>query len=228
MAPDEKDSDLRLHRAYFAGLWRDGGTATSSSLDGRTARREQNRLAAIDAGIELFSAENLRPTPQQVADKTGLSLKSIQRYFEDENELISLAVDRKIAEVVPLFRISAIGQGALDGRIDRIVDSRVLAYPAVSSTVRAAELLAQSSPTMSINFNYAIEVLRIQVARQFEPEFEKMPAERRDHAITAVEVLLSFPSLHHCFNIRGLEEAEVRQLLHEGIFSLVQGSPQPS
>jgi len=80
-----------------------GGAGMSG--DGRSARRDRNRLAVLDAVIELFSEGVLEPTPDDVAARVGLSARSVYRYFVDRDALLRAAIDRSFERVMPLYLI---------------------------------------------------------------------------------------------------------------------------
>ena len=65
-------------------------------VDGRVARRERNRTAVLDAVLEMFGEESLFPTIEQASKRSGLSLRSVYRYFADPDELLEAAIRRNI------------------------------------------------------------------------------------------------------------------------------------
>ena len=68
------------------------------TTDGRTARRDRNRELVLDAALELFREGHLEPTALQVAERSGLSPRSVFRYFEDTEALLRAAIARLLAE----------------------------------------------------------------------------------------------------------------------------------
>ena len=100
-----QSSDVRIRARHR------GPAVSDPDPDGRSARRDRNRLAVIDAAVELFSEGNLRPTATEVALRCGLSPKSVSRYFEDIDSLIAAAAARQMEIVISLFQIHAIGAG---------------------------------------------------------------------------------------------------------------------
>ena len=61
---------------------RDAVTGTDATqTDGRTARRDRNREAVLDAALALFTAGELEPTAAAVAERSGVSLRSVYRYW---------------------------------------------------------------------------------------------------------------------------------------------------
>ena len=115
------------------------------STDGRAARRLRNRTAVLDAAIALFAEGNLQPSPGEIATLSGVSHRSINRYFPDSRSLLQAAVDHQIEIGIPLFRIHAIGKGSLEHRIDEFVSVRLSGFEVLGATARAAGLMAANS-----------------------------------------------------------------------------------
>ena len=93
----------------------------AEEVDGRTARRDRNRVAVLDAVLELFSEGNLTPSPDDVARRSGISLRSVYRYVADSDDLIRSAITRHTEKVAPLFVIDDIGQGPFEHRLGVLV-----------------------------------------------------------------------------------------------------------
>src|SRR5262245_27280839 len=117
--------------------------------DGRTARRERNRVAVLDAVLALFSEGDLRPTAEAVAHRSGVSLRSVYRYVADRGELVLAAIERHHAKIEDLFLIPDLGRGPLADRIERFVAARVTLYEAIAPTHRAARRLAPPNPLVA-------------------------------------------------------------------------------
>ena len=63
-------------------------------IDGRAARRERNIDMVLDVVLEMFAEESLFPTIEQAAKRSGLSLRSLYRYFADPGELLEAVIIR--------------------------------------------------------------------------------------------------------------------------------------
>jgi len=165
--------------------------------DGRSARRGRNRLAVIDAAVELFSEGNLRPTATEIAFRCGLSPKSVSRYFEDIDSLIAVAAERQMESVFSLFQIHAIGQGPLEQRIDDFVLMRLKAHEVMGGTSRAANFLAFKQPSVRTHLDEAQRLGREQIALHFATELGRLPAARRESRTAAIDALLQFDALDY-------------------------------
>lgn len=144
------------------------------TCDGRTARRDRNRLAVLDAVLELFAAGDLSPSPDAVAAQSGLSLRSVYRYVADSEDLVHAAIDRHLEKVGPLFAIERIGEGAFADRVEAFVAARLALFEAVAPTARAAELRAPTSAVLRDGLRARRQMFRIQLEQQFAPEISAM------------------------------------------------------
>ncbi|MGE5211966.1 MAG: TetR/AcrR family transcriptional regulator, partial [Acidobacteriota bacterium] len=97
-------------------------------VDGRTLRRTRNRTAVIDALLEIIREGNLRPGASEIADRAGVSHRSIFRYFDDLDDLARTAIDHAFEQAGPMADIPDIGSGPLDERIATYVDARLALF----------------------------------------------------------------------------------------------------
>jgi TetR/AcrR family transcriptional regulator, regulator of autoinduction and epiphytic fitness len=59
--------------------------------DGRRARRDRNRDAVVAATIELLLERNGIPLLHEIAERAGVSLRSLHRYFEEADAVVAEA-----------------------------------------------------------------------------------------------------------------------------------------
>lgn len=191
-------------------------------VDGRTARRDRNREAVLDAVLELFREDDVTPSPADVAARSGVSTRSVQRYFEDMDALVRAALARHLEKVGPLYVIADLGVGPCDERIERMIAGRLRLYDAVAPMVRAAMVRIRSNPLLRERLVTARTQLRGQIAAMFAPELDALaPAEGRD-ALDAVDALLGFDSLELLRTGLGRTEAEAAQVLGRAMRVLLQ------
>ena len=88
--------------------------------DGRHARRYRSRDLAVDALLDLLGEGVLRPTAQQVAERSGMSLRSIFRIFDDVETLNASASARQFTRIRHLF-VDVMPSGPLAGRVGLVV-----------------------------------------------------------------------------------------------------------
>ena len=155
-------------------------------------------MAVLDAVLELFEEGNLDPGVHEVADRSGVSLRSVYRYFEDLDELITAAIERHLERTRPLFDIERIGEGPLPERINRFADRRLRLFDAMRVIYRASRVRAATDPQVQAGLMDTYQWLGEQAHQMFAPELDQIddPAERLEARHT-VDLLTQFDSLEH-------------------------------
>lgn len=183
----------------------------STDQDGRTARRDRNRDAVLDAAIDLFREDAEFPGPAQVAERSGVSRRSVQRYFDDMDSLLRAAMARHLRRVDHLFTLDQPGDDDLDARIARLVEARLHLYAAIAPMARAANLRARSNPLIRERLAERRQLLLDQVDAMFAPELAALSARDRRERVAALDVLLGLEALERLLHDRGLSRAAVRR-----------------
>jgi AcrR family transcriptional regulator len=194
----------------------------AEDVDGRTARRDRNRVAVLDAVLALFREGNLQPRPEDVAGRSGVSLRSVYRYYSDLGELLRAAMARHLEIVGPKLAVHEIGQGPLDGRIDRFVEGRLDLYELVAPTARAAKLAAPGNAVIRDRYESTRTALRHQVQRHFRPELAELAVRPRRAVIAAVDALTQLEGLDYYRVHRRCSRRETAALLRVAIERLLQ------
>lgn len=196
-------------------------TPEAEVIDGRAARRDRGKEAVLDAVIDLFTEGDLNPSPERVAERSGRSLSSVYRYFEDRDDLLRSAIERKIGEVAPLVALHAIGEGPLDERVDALVTSRLLLHQAIAPTARASRARAATSEIFRHRVDLTRHELGTQIELQFAPELAVLGPDQRRSAVGAIDALTQLETLDLHRVTRGLSVAETHDLLVYAIHALL-------
>ncbi|HVY11795.1 MAG TPA: TetR/AcrR family transcriptional regulator [Mycobacteriales bacterium] len=168
---------------------------TPSELDGRRARRGRNRETVVDALLQLFREGDLNPSVAAVAERSGVSLRSVFRYFDDLDEMGRIAIQRHLDNVGHLFDLPKIGEGSRGDRIEALVAQRSTLYERVAPVVRAAQIRAPFQPVIAEALVARRALMREQLERQFAPELAKLPAEEVPAVVSAADILASFEAM---------------------------------
>jgi AcrR family transcriptional regulator len=163
-------------------------------VDGRTLRRTRNRAAVIVALLAIIREGNLHPGASEIADRAGVSHRSIFRYFEDLDDLVRTAIDHAFVEAGPLADIPDIGVGSLDKRIATFVHARIALYQHVDGTMQLARMRAPRIPAIDEGIAAVAEVFREQIAEHFAPELDAVSDDERPLLIDGILVLTSYDS----------------------------------
>jgi AcrR family transcriptional regulator len=196
-------------------------TAQSADLDGRRARRGRNRETVVDALLELFTEGELSPSVAAVAERSGVSLRSVFRYFDDLDEMGRIAIERHTENVQHLFELPRIGEGSREDRIGALVSHRLRLYEAVAPIVRATILRAPFQPVIAENVARRRRYLRGQVEQQFAPELDRLATADRFAVAAAVDVLTSFETAELLFVDRGLSAEPAGEVMISSIDRLL-------
>lgn len=159
--------------------------------DGRRARAERNRDAVVEAILALLREGDDRPSVEAIAARSGVSVRSVFRHFDDLESLYAAAVDRHSTSIAPLFEPPA-ADGPLATRIDALAARRARLFEAMGPVRRAGERLRGSSAVIDERLDFARRLLRDQVELVFSTELAaQSPIDRRD-LLDAVEVATSW------------------------------------
>jgi AcrR family transcriptional regulator len=189
--------------------------------DGRTARRDRNREAVLDAVIELFRDDAMFPAPADVAARSGVSTRSVQRYFDDMEELVRAAMGRHVELVGHLFEVPDLGIGPQAERIERIVAARLRLFGTLAPMMRAALLRMRSNELIRQRVTEARRQVRDQVEAMFAPELDALPAGPRREVLDALDVVLEFESMEHLRSTTGRTDEEAAAVLCRAVTAVL-------
>lgn len=192
--------------------------------DGRTARRRRNIEAVLDVVTDMFTEGELHPTVEQVAARSGVSARSIYRYFADPHELSDAAIRRHRERAEPLAHLTAIGKGPLSDRIESFVAMRLRLHAAIGPTFAASVHNARLHPRLDRLLQQGRADQRAQFERHFAPELAGRNDGDRNAVLDAGDLLTQLDSIELLRSHRGLTEAQTAAALRLGLRSLLEGA----
>jgi AcrR family transcriptional regulator len=196
--------------------------ALADELDGRRLRREQNREAVIDALVELHAEGIYEPGSNLIAERAGLSPRSLFRYFDDVDDLNRAAIERQLAAAQPLLGIDAEPRDPLAARIAALVTARARLFEAIAPTARAARVCAHRHPVIAAEVEEGRAYFRRQVARLFAPELR---GARRAELLPVLDVLCAFETWELLRNEQGLTPKQTAAALTAALTAQLASSP---
>jgi AcrR family transcriptional regulator len=199
--------------------------ARGEPVDGRVARRTRNIDAVIDVVLEMFAEEAMFPTIEQAASRSGLSLRSLYRYFADPAELLEATIKRSDQVGLELSRLHAIGQGALEDRIEDFASMRLRLHDGVGPVFRATLANAARHPRVRDELAKNRNGMRDQFELQFAPELATLKSSKRDLVVSAGDLLTQLESVDYLRRHRQLSVAESHAVLVAGLRALLPLSP---
>ncbi len=196
-------------------------TDTEQPVDGRVARRQRNIDAVLDVVIEMFGEEALFPTMEQVANRSGLSLRSLYRYFADPAELLEAAIDRNLALGGEIIALPPPDGRSFETRLADFVDARVRLFEEFGAVARAARANALHHQRVRDQQADGTRDLRMQFETQFRAELDRRKRAERDSALAAGDALTQLQSIDYLRRQRQLSAAETRAVLVASLRSLL-------
>jgi AcrR family transcriptional regulator len=167
-------------------------TDGTDGTDGRRLRRDRNRDAVVNALLELYSQGNLNPSAEEIAHRSGVSARSLFRYFDDVDDLCQAAISQQQANVRPLLAISALPEAPLAERIAALVHQRGELFEAIESVATVSRLRAPFQLVVATELSQGRAFLRQQLAVLFAAELGALPAALAALRLAAADVVTSF------------------------------------
>lgn len=183
----------------------------TGTIDGRTARRERNRSDVIEAALELVDEGVIDPSVEQLTERSGLSARSIFRYFEGLDDLRRAVIRAHFERVQPVLESAGSGDGSLDTRVKRFVDSRIKFNESIAGAARTAQMRAHVAPVIAEDIQYYRQVLETSIRQNFAPELKTRPRAEAEDLIALIDVLVSFDGWDRMTRDHGRSKAQIRR-----------------
>ncbi len=194
-----------------------------AATDGRRLRRQQGRLAVTDAMIDLVLEGHVPPQAELVAERAGVSLASVFRYFATLDELRHEAIGRYFERYSHLMAIPDIGEHSLTRRIDNLVRARVAYHEAAAPMCRLARRQAAAVSEISDTLESVRSTLTDQLSAHFAAELAGLRPSARRELVAVIAALTSFESwdlLHRA----GLDRNAVNRALRQSLQRLLNST----
>lgn len=196
-------------------------SATSSDSDGRVRRGERNRDALVEALLGLLDDGIAKPTAREIAERAGVSLRTVFAHFDDVESLYAAIALRQRERLSPLFE-PIDSSGSDDHRVETLVAQRVELFEQIAPVRRASLLLAPDSPELTRRLAEVTRALRAQVAECFDPELAAA-GRRRGDLLAALDVAASWETWDGLRRVQGLSVVAARRTLRLLVRRLLTG-----
>lgn len=162
-------------------------TDTVPEQDGRLARSARTRRAIVDALRALHHEGDLRPTAPRVAERAGVSLRTVWQHFNDRETLLAEAGLRDF-EIAQSYATPIDTTASLSVRLRQLVHQRGVMYEALAPVWRAAKLEEPFSPQIRRNRDQLLEAARDQLERVVGSDLAALPETSRKPVFAALQV----------------------------------------
>ena len=203
-----------------------GDAVEHPTVDGRRARRERGRVAVIDAMFELLQEGKVPPTTELIAERSGVSVASIFRYFDGIDDLQLQTLQRFRERFEPLLRRDIAGD--LPERIESFVGSRLDLYERAGAIMAVGRLRALEHEPLVAASAQMRGALADQVRRTFATETEGSAPGRTADLVAVVDALTSLESWDVMRKTHARSRPQIAQAWGQGISALIRAWNQPS
>lgn len=188
--------------------------------DGRVARRDRNRDAVVAAALALCDAGFPDPSLEEITARSGVSQRSVFRYFDTLDELRSAIVAKAVERSRPLAGAGHEPGAGTAERVRQVVDGRIRVFRSLEPVASLVASSASAAAAVSSLERELDEVAR----RQLDPDLSAMtPSEARD-SMLAVSVLVSFGSWSSLTGEHGRTPAQARKIWTRALTALAAGA----
>lgn len=169
---------------------------SAARVDGRTARSARTKLAVIDALLALMEEGELRPTAPRIAERAGVSLRTVFQHFSDLDTLFMEAAKRHFALNLEVHKTVPRELPPAD-RIDAFAAQRCRMYEAVAPVRFAAEINDAFSSEGAQVLDLARRAYRSEIQWLFGEELDVLDDDARRASVDAVDAATSFAAWLH-------------------------------
>jgi TetR/AcrR family transcriptional regulator, regulator of autoinduction and epiphytic fitness len=156
-----------------------------ATRDGRTVRAERTRQALVDALLSLLYEGRLQPTAERIAERAGVSERSLFQHFADREALYQAVALQQYERIAPTLEPIDLTL-PLPERIDAFVAQRARLLEQITPVRRAALLLEPESEVVAGWLQTVRRQKAREVERAFGAELDGLGQQRRAMVLAAL------------------------------------------
>lgn len=127
--------------------------------DGRKQRSERSRLAIVDAMLDIIMDGKMEPSAAEIAERAGVSARTVFRHFEEMDSLYSEMTERMEAQIMPIIQKPFTGDG-WRAQLDQLLERRATIYEKIMPLKIAASIRRFSSDYLMLNYQRFLHLER--------------------------------------------------------------------
>jgi TetR/AcrR family transcriptional regulator, regulator of autoinduction and epiphytic fitness len=162
------------------------GRTDEHTVDGRHLRSERSRQAMVDALLDLLREGTVRPSSSQIAERAGVTQRTLFNQFGDMDSLVTAAAGRHVHRYLELQ--PAAGTGTVEERVGRYCASLTRLLEETMHLRWAVLINPQTQPTGDRIIRGAMHMTRKRLTEAFAPELEPLEQTTRDEVLDALEM----------------------------------------
>ena len=201
-------------------------SAAVERLDGRQSRTARSRLAICEACLDLVQEGALQPSADQIAERAGVSRRSIFNHFSDLAELYDAVVEAGMQRCAPLQEEIS-DREPVARRVDLLAQARSRFLEATAAFTRALTAQALVGPASDQALRVSKDAARRQyqeVERLFQRELQGLPEPERAEVLEAMSAAMSALQWEYLRRRRGNSMPRARAVQKRMLMSILRGA----
>lgn len=188
-------------------------------VDGRTARGERTRNAIVEAHLALIDEGDLRPTGERIAERAGVSLRTLWTNFKDMETLFA-ATGQRVSERQEALARPIPPELPLTRRIEEFCAQRVQMLEVLAPSARASALREPFSPQLRRNREGNITRVRDEIGLVFAQELA-LAGDGREQLLDALTVSSTWSAWSMMRDAMGLDVEAARATMARTLGALL-------
>lgn len=171
--------------------------------------------------LSLYASGNLDPSSDEIAERAGLSPRSLFRYFDDLDDLVRVAISRQYERLQPVTKLDLSTTDPIAERIARLVAQRIRLFDRIGSVGIVSRVRAPFQPLIANELALSRSILRRQLEQLFALELAELSPTSAAGAIATIDVLTSYESLHLMRDDQQLTHSQITAALNDAVSRLL-------
>ena len=165
----------------------------------------------VEAALDLVDEGVMDPSIEQLTERSGLSARSIFRYFEGLDDLRRAVIRSHFERLQPMLASIDTGDGSLETRLKKFVDARLKFNEGIAGPARTARMRSHFAPVIAEDIQHYRQVLDSAVRKQFAPELKARSKAEAEDLIALIDTMVSFDSWDLLTRDHGKSRAQIRR-----------------
>ena len=189
-------------------------------VDGRRARRERGRTAVIDAMFDLLQDGKIPPPVDLVAERSGVSVSTIFRYFQNLDTLQVQTFERFLERFGPLIAPCGAPDAPRSSRIAGFAAARLDLYEQAGTIMAVGRLRALEHEPLVGATSRMRGLLAEQVRSWFDTEMRAAPGTASADLAPAVDAFTSLEAWDVMRRTHSCSRPQIDRTWQRGIAAL--------
>ena len=187
--------------------------------DGRRLRRVRSTDAVVEAFLELVERGASSPTAQQVAERSGVSLRTVFRLFDDSRAMHAAAITRQTRRIQELMTEVPLDL-PLDDRVRLLVTERAAVFEAIAPVRRLAVRLTDDN-AIAAGLDRHHRELRREIERVLAAELATLAPVQRRQTLAALDAAGSWETWDQLRRVQALGVRTAERVVVQTILALL-------